>query len=209
MIQLIQRRGFDRLPLAVIVESEHEEVQSNFLATMYRWPVPRVRVVFETLLVRGKHDLVRCVAGQGLGLYDGAEVIPCLLQAFAAEGNSIIKLVVQRLLERVGGAAAGDLGRQVGHALAERVAVTRPDAERILQTARSPYALQAYRKALLLGDRRWSATVAAIYLLAAIGDRDSFGAIAQVAATSTFPEVRRAFDDVGALLAEPAGNLSS
>ena len=203
MIQLIQRQGFDRLPLGVIVDSESEEAQSNFLATMYRWPVPRVRVVFETLLVRGKHDLVRCVAGQGLGLYDGAEVIPCLLQAFAAEANSVIKVVVQRLLARVAD-SAGEQAQLGGQALSERVTVTRPDAERILQTARSPYALQAYRKALLLGDRRWSSTVAAIYLLAAIGDQDSFGAIAQVGEASRFREVRSAFEDVRDRLAEIA-----
>jgi len=200
MIQFIQRRGVAGLPLRAVVESETEEVQSNFLATMYRWPVPEVRVVFETLLLAGRYDLVRCVACQGLGLYETPEVLPGLLRAFAAERNSVIRGVIQRLIDRVVATSPEAATAETAQALATQVVIQRADAARVLQHEKNSYALVAYRKALALGDRRWTSTMAAIYLLGAIADPESIDKIKTLGAESVHREVRQAAAEVSALI---------
>jgi hypothetical protein len=193
MVQMIERRGVEGLPVRAIAASEKEEAPSNFLATMYRWPVPAVRSFFEELLLDGRFPLVRCVACQGVGIYDSPEVVPTLLAAFDREPNGIIKAVVQRLLERltekVDPAARADIDGRLG----QPVPISPGDAEDILSTRKNAFALTAYRKALLLGDRRPSSTIAALYLLAAAGDRESFPAMTAVAARCATTAIRTAY----------------
>jgi hypothetical protein len=193
MVQMIQRRGVGGLPVRAMAASEKEEAASNFLATLYRWPVPAVRSLFEELLLEGKFPLVRCVACQGVGIYDSPEVVPTLLAAFDQEQNGVIKAVVQRLLERLRDQTEGASRAAVQARLAEPVAVVAADAEAILSTHKNKFALAAYRKALLLGDTRPSSTIAAIYLLVGIGDTESYPAIASVAMRSHTRAIQSAY----------------
>jgi hypothetical protein len=193
MVQMIQRRGVDGLPVRAVAAAEKEEAASNFLATLYRWPVPAVRALFEELLLEGKFPLVRCVACQGVGIYDSPEVVPTLLAAFDREPNGIIKAVVQRLLERLRDQTDGASRAAIQQRLAQPVAVLAGDAEAILSTHKNKFALAAYRKALLLGDTRPSSTIAAIYLLVGIGDTESYPAIASVAMRSHTRAIQSAY----------------
>jgi hypothetical protein len=194
MIQMIQRRGVEKLPVRAVATSPKEEAPSNFLATMYRWPVPAVRPTFEEMLLTGTFPLVRCVACQGVGMYDTVEIVPTLLAAFDQEANSIIKATVQRLLERLlDRAPAGEAREAVAARLAERVALSADDAEAILHARKNGFALTAYRKALMLGDKRPSSTIAAVYLLAGAGDVESFPALGAIAARAETPAIRSAY----------------
>ena len=84
--------------------------------------------------------------------------------------------------------------------LEDAVELVEDDAEAVLGTKRSPFALEAYRKALLIGDQRWTSTVASIYLLATIGDTDSAEAIERIGSGTKLTPVRNAFKDVVPLL---------
>jgi hypothetical protein len=203
MIQMIQRRGVDGLPVRAIAASDKEEAPSNFLATMYRWPVPAVRSFFEELLLEGRFPLVRCVACQGVGMYDSPEVMPTLIASFERERNSVIKAVVQRLLERLKDKVDGETRAAVDARLAAPVALSAEDAEQILSTGKNKFALTAYRKALLLGDQRPSSTIAAIYLLAGIGDVESFAAIAAVVGKAATGAIRSAYSHAQTLAKFP------
>jgi hypothetical protein len=203
MIQMIQRRGVDGLPVRAIAASDQEEAPSNFLATMYRWPVPAVRSFFEELLLDGRFPLVRCVACQGVGMYDSPDILPTLLKSFEREPNGIIRAVVQRLLERLTDKVDIEARADIHLRLAAPVKLSAEDAERILSTSKNKFALIAYRKALLLGDQRPSSTIAAIYLLAAIGDAESLAPIAAVAAKTAIQAIRTAYTH-----AQKLGNVS-
>ncbi|MEZ4299377.1 MAG: NACHT domain-containing protein [Polyangiaceae bacterium] len=205
MVQMIQRRGVDRLPVEAIVASEREEAPSNFLATMYRWPVPEVRPYFEKLLLEGKWPLVRCVAAQGTGMYDGDGPVTALLAAFDREPNTMIKSLVQKLLARVRPTVSNAaLAAEIDRRAAESVALVPDDAEQVLRTKQNGFALTAYRKALMLGDKRPSSTIAAIYLLAGVSDVETYASIAKIAGGSELSVVRSAYEHARSIAELPA-----
>ncbi|MBK8255315.1 MAG: NACHT domain-containing protein [Polyangiaceae bacterium] len=204
MIQMIQRRGVDKLPVDAIVQSEREEAPSNFLATMYRWPVPEVRPYFEKLLLNGKWPLVRAVACQGAGLYDGDRVIPSLLSAFDNEPNTVIRATLQRLLDRVRPSVTeSELLSGINDRTKIPVNLVADHAEEILRTKQNGFALTAYRKALMLGDKRPSSTIAAIYLLAGVADSESYSSIQTIAQNSQLPVVRFAYEHASTIAPLP------
>ena len=205
MIQMIQRRGVERLPFAAIVASEKEAAPANFIATMYRWPVPEVRPYFEQLLLEGVGALVRCTACNGVGVYDSADVVSCLFTSFDREKNTIIRAVVQRLLQRLRDQPpVASLRADIDARLAVTIALSKADAEAVLRTKRDKFALQAYRKALMLGDLRPSSTIAAMYLLAGVNDLESFPHIERVAHESRLPVVRETYEHARTLAPLPA-----
>lgn len=202
MNQMIRRREIASLPIELIVGSGDERAQSNFLATMYRSPIPEMQPCFETLLLRGAHDLVRLVACQGLGLYGAAMPAASLVEAFNNEPNSIVRALIQRLIDHRmrHGSLRDDESELLRNASAASVVLQPCDSESVLRTKAGDHAREAYRRALKLGDRRWTSTAAAVYLLALIGDRTSFEKIREVAGASEVAEVRRALADVQAYI---------
>ncbi|WP_394828221.1 NACHT domain-containing protein [Pendulispora albinea] len=201
MIQMIQRRGrVDLLPVQAIVNSETQEAPSNFIATMYRWAVPEVRPSFEKLLLEGKWGLVRCTASSGIGMYNSPDVVPCLLASFDTEKNTILRAVVQRLLQRLRDLPQCEAEREdIDARLAIALPLVHEDAEDVLHTKKSVFPLQAYRKALLFGDGRPSSTIAAVYLLAGVNDTESFPDIERIGHASRIPAIRSAYEHARAL----------
>jgi hypothetical protein len=196
MSQIIQRKGIDGIQIEKIVASGNEEAQSNFLATMYRNPVPGVKCYFEQLLTNSEHDLARCVACQGLGLYEAVDV-EILREAFHKEQNSIIRSLLRKIAEHSAENAPTPASRDAYlGACAGEVIPSSVDAERILKTKQAPHSLHAYRKALRLGDRRWTSTIAAMYLLAGVRDKASYEDIKKVATESKLGVIKTTYSEI-------------
>src|ERR1043165_1520486 len=162
MSEFIQRRGAAQIPIEQVVASQHEEAQSNVIATMYREPSPWVKPYFERLLISANHDLVRCLACQGLGLYDKVDA-GLIRVAFNQERNSIIKSLLRAIAEHLA-ETTPDARDSYLQACAGDFEIMPEDAERILNTKASTHSLNGYRRALRVGDKRWTTTVAAMYL---------------------------------------------
>jgi archaellum biogenesis ATPase FlaH len=200
MSQLIRRKGVALIPIEEIVASQNENVLSNFLAAMTRYPVVEVKPYFERLLVAAEHDLVRCLACGGLGLYDTVDA-EVLRDAFSKERNSVIKSLLRRIAEHMAEKAASDDPRKAfRECCAGHFEFKEEDAERILKTKETSYSLHGYRRALRVGDRRWTTTVAAIYLLAGVGDKPSYAEIRSLASSTKVPAIKKAYSEIEHLL---------
>lgn len=200
MSQLIQRRGVGEIPIDKIVATQNEAAQSNLLATMYRDPVPGIKPYFERLLIEANHDLVRCLACQGLGLYETVDAA-LLREAFRQERNSIIKSILRGIAEQLADSAISPSSRDdYQKACVGKIELEWQDAEQILKTNEALHSLNGYRKALRVGDKRWTTTIGAIYLLAVIRDKPTFAEIRELASSTKLPAIKKAYSEIEHLL---------
>ena len=202
--QLILRAGIDKIPFDKIIEAKNDEVQGNFLAAMYTALVPEVQPFYERLLLNGLSDMVRCVACQGLGMYENSHSISVLVAAFRNETNTITKKMIQRILSRLQRVVLTNKNPCdiIKETLTSVVLITKEDADMILKANPKSQDLRvnAYRRLLRIDHPRWSSTVMAIYLLAYSDDKKSFELIRTVGCNSKDPDVRATYEEVKYLI---------
>jgi serine/threonine protein kinase len=198
--RLLDAQGFERIPVEWVMQTGTVRAQANFLAMSFRHKPPAMEVHLRQQLRHNPHDIVRFLAAMGVGLYAvGPENVDCVEGAFETEQNTIVRAMIQRV--------ASNWLSEVNHpVLLNRLqaivgvdlTLRKTDAERaMLQTTGSQRdaerALFAFRRAMIQGDRLWTAAVAGILSLAMVQHLSSLSYIYNVAAVSRHPEIRNAY----------------
>ena len=117
--RLLIAEGFQKIPVEWVMTKGTIRAQANFLAMSFRHHPAPMEVHLRQQLRQNPNDIVRFLAAMGIGLYAAsADNLECVRAAFASEGNTVIKAMIQRVasnwLSAMSASDLSDLLRSVG-----------------------------------------------------------------------------------------------
>ncbi|PWT80117.1 MAG: hypothetical protein C5B57_12730 [Blastocatellia bacterium] len=198
--QLLNKKGFENIPVDHIMESGSVRVQGNFIAMSWRHSPPAMEPHLRKQLRHNSYDIVRFLAAMGIGLYKPtAENVECIEQAFRTETNSVVQAMTARvasqwLTEMTDPSLCRALHRVTDH----EVILREEDAARAtlqhvgsrIDTERAAF---AFRRAMIQGDSLWTAAIGGMLGLAVVRHESSFSYIYKMASAARHPEIRKAY----------------
>jgi serine/threonine protein kinase len=198
--QLLKKRGLDQLDFDRIIDGANLRAQSNILTMSWRHRPPSIEPVVRKQLRFGKFDILRLQSAMGMALYEPTrENVECVVEAFHAEQNSVVKATTQRAASNwLASTEDPELREKLRTVVDSAITLETADAERAtLQRKDNPKdserILLAYRRAMLQGDRLWPASAGPMIALGVVRHASSFSYIHRVASTARHPEIRAAY----------------
>jgi hypothetical protein len=198
--QLLVKRGLENVNFERVFETASLRVQTNVITMSWRHHPPMIEPIVRKQLRHSPYVSVRLQASLGMALYPPSrENVDAVCEAFAAEQNTVVKGMMQRVTGNwLTAEIAPDL-RQMLQSIADTPVDLQPaDAARAtLQRKEDPKdserILLAYRRAMLQGDRLWPAAAGPILVLGTIQHTSSFPYIHRIASGARHPEIRAAY----------------
>jgi hypothetical protein len=198
--RLLIAEGFQKIPVEWVMTKGTIRAQANFLAMSFRHHPAPMEVHLRQQLRQNPNDIVRFLAAMGIGLYAAsADNLECVRAAFASEGNTVIKAMIQRVASNwLSAMSASDLSDLLRSVVQEEVTLRAEDAARAtLQHTGSERdverALFAFRRAMMQGDRLWTSAVGGILSLGIMRHASSLTYIYDIASQAKHPEIRNAY----------------
>ena len=215
---IVDEVGFERINFDRILPRAGPAAIGNVLLMAARHRLPPVLPLLRMVLAAAPYPTLRCVAIQGIGLYDpDVENARALKRAFESEKNSVIRKIIQLTAKRWlrGPGIPADIGAELVMITGADISITKQDAidiarPTVVKTISPDIVHQSYRNALLLRNGPWNAYAIPILLLGAMQDHLMIGTICDIGATSTDAEIQESykaiseFPSIAAKSLEPA-----
>ena len=208
--RLLIAEGFEKIPVEWVMQKGSVRAQANFLAMSFRHRPAAMEVHLRQQLRHNPHEIVRFLAAMGIGLYAvSAENAESVHAAFISEDNSIIKAMIKHVASNwLSVTAAPDFVTLLQPVGRGEVALRAEDAARVMlqhfgSQQDAERALFAFRRAMIQGDRLWTAAVGGILSLGMVQHSSSFSYIYNVALHAQHPEIRNAYRLVQRVTALP------
>lgn len=201
IFHIIDEVGFEKINFDRVLPRAGPAAIGNVLLMAARHRLPPVLPLLRMVLAAAPYPTLRCVAIQGIGLYDpDVENARTLKRAFESEKNSIIRKIIQLTAKRWlrGPGIEADIGAELIMITGAEVAIAKQDAmdiarPTVVKTISPDIVHQSYRNALLLRNGPWNAYAIPILLLGAMQDDPMIGTICDIGTTSKDAEIQESF----------------